>query len=236
MTYRPGMEVTAVIAGPALRSLGWLVSALGLTLVWGTAMAWITAGRRSLGRKVVQAVSILPVFLLAHMAVNGINELVFAAMKEGWIARPAWFALPDQPSAMRSALAVVLLAVGSGALSEVHAQVENALVRIRISGFVDAALARGAPTWPHVARNLVPALATILANRAAFFVGGLVILEKVLLLNGVGFILWEAALKRDYPLAMGITLFTAAVVCLVRLGGDTLRLVADPRLRIGGAR
>lgn len=234
LTYRPGMAVTEVIAGPALRSLGWMLSALALTLVWGTAMAWVTAGRTSVVRKVVQFVSIVPVFLLAHLAVNGINELTFAAIQAGHIARPEWFALPDQPSTLRSALAIVLLAVGSGALSEVHAEVENALTRIRSSGYVDAALARGAPTWPHVARNLVPALATILVNRAAFFVGGLVILEKVLLLNGVGFILWEAALKRDYNLAMGVTLLTAAVVTVVRLAGDSLRLLADPRLRSQG--
>jgi len=178
-------------------------------------------------------VSIVPVFLLAHLTVNAINEATFAAMNAGWIGRPGWFALPDQPSLLRGVIAVVLLAVGSGALAEVHDEVENALVRIRDSAYVDAARARGAPTWLHVAMNLVPPLTTIATNRTAFFVGGLVILEKVLLLNGIGFILWESALKRDYNLAIGITLVTAGVVCVARLLGDLVRLLADPRLRLG---
>jgi ABC-type dipeptide/oligopeptide/nickel transport system permease component len=233
LTYRPGKPVAEVIAGPARRSLVWLVSALVLSVAWGTLLAWFTAGRPTVTRRVTQAISIIPVFLLAHLVVNSLNELAFSAMNAGWIARPAWFALPDQPSALRTALAVVLLAVGSGALSDVHAEVEDALVRIRGSGYVDAALARGAPTWPHVAMNLVPPLATIVTHRAPFFVGGLVILEKVLLLNGMGYVLWEAALKRDYNLAVGITLFTAAFVCLARLVGDTIRLAVDPRLRTG---
>ncbi|MBW2257418.1 MAG: ABC transporter permease, partial [Deltaproteobacteria bacterium] len=196
LTYRPGMPVMTVIAAPTLRSLGWLLTALALTLVWGTALAWGTAGRRSLNRRLIQAVSIAPVFLIAHLSVNLINEVTLSLVDGGWMARPAWFALPGQPSAFRSALAVVVLAVGSGALTEVRAEVENALVEIRSSGYVAAARARAEPLWRHVFLNLVGPLTTIAATRAAFFVGGLVILEKVLLLNGIGSILWQAALLR----------------------------------------
>jgi ABC-type dipeptide/oligopeptide/nickel transport system permease component len=231
LTYRPGLPVTEVIAGPAVRSLGWLLAALVLAMTGGTAMAWRTAGRTSWSRWIVLAVSIAPVFLLAHIAVNGINEATFAAIEAGRIAPPEWFALPDRPSLLRSTLAVVILALGSGTLTEVQSDIETSLVRIRASGYVTAARARGEATWPHVALNLVGPLTTIASTRAAFFVGGLVILEKVLLLNGVGAILWQAAQHRDYPLAMGITVLLAGVVCAARLLGDTVRLLVDPRLR-----
>ena len=152
-------------------------------------------------------------------------------MNKGWIGRPDWFALPDEPSAVRTVLAIMVLAVGSGALAEVTSEVENALVEIRRSGYVDAARACNAKVWPHVVINLVNPLATIAMTRTAFFVGGLVIVEKVLLLNGVGAILWQAAILRDYELAMGISLLAAALVAFTRLTGDTVRMVVDPRLR-----
>ena len=57
------------------------------------------------------------------------------------------------------------------------------------------------------------------------------ILEKVLLLNGVGAILWQAALLRDYDLALGISLLAATFVSLARLAGDTVRIAVDPRLQ-----
>lgn len=235
LAYRPGMPVLDVVLGPALRSLGLLLAALGLTLAWGTALAWWTAGRSSWERKLVQVVSIAPVFLLAHLAVHGINETTMALVQAGTIARPAWFALPGQPSVFRTVLAVVLLAVGSGALSEVRNEVETALREIRSSGWATAVRARGGRLAPHVLLNLVGPLTTIASSRAAFFVGGLVILEKVLLLNGIGSILWQAALLRDYPLALGITVIFASIVCVARLLGDTVRIAVDPRLRAEGA-
>lgn len=231
LVYRTGMPVTEVIAGPTCRSLGWLLAALLTTLAWGTGLAWVTAGRRSFERKLIQLISIAPVFLLAHLSVNVLNEATLALVDAGWIGRPGWFALPGQAHPFRTVLAVLLLAVGSGALSEVRGEVANALVQIRSSGYVAAARARGEPPWRHVALNLVGPLTTIASTRAAFFVGGLVILEKVLLLNGIGSILWEAALMRDYPLALGITVILASVVCVSRLIGDTVRLAIDPRLR-----
>jgi peptide/nickel transport system permease protein len=231
LTYRPGTPVVEVVAKPALRSLSWLISALALTLVWGTGLALWTTGRSSSVGRIVQGVSIAPVFLLAHLLVNAINEATFWAMQNGFIARPQWFALPDEASLFRSLLAIAVLAVGSGALSEVHAEVENALFSIRKSGYFDAARARNEPTWRHVAVNLVGPLTTIATTRMAFFVGGLVILERVLLLNGVGSILWQAAILRDYELAMAISLLAAAAVATARLVGDTIRLAVDPRLR-----
>jgi ABC-type dipeptide/oligopeptide/nickel transport system permease component len=207
-----------------------------MALLGGTALAWTTAGRPSLPRKLIQAVSVTPLFLLAHVLVHGLNEGAWAAMNAGLVDRPSWFALPDQPSSLRMALAIALLAVGSGALVDVHGEVEDALVRIRQSGYVDAARARGVPVWPHVLWNLVPPLAAITVSRVAFFVGGLVILEKVMLLNGVGAILWQAAQLRDYNVALGITIVLAGAVAATRLVGDTVRLLVDPRLSAEGLR
>lgn len=210
------------------------MAALARAVAWIAALAWWVVDRPPLHRLWLQGISIVPVFLLAHGAVLGLNEGAFALMTAGQIERPSWFALPDQPSSLRTSLSILLLAVGSGSLAEVHAQAEEALVRIQRSAYVDAARARGAPLWPHVALNLLPSLASTLAERAAFLAGGVVIVEKVLLLNGAGAILWEAALLRDYDLAMALALLAAAFVGLVRLASDAVRLAVDPRLREAG--
>ena len=198
---------------------------------WGTALAWRHSGRTSWTQRSVQAVSLVPVFLAAHLIIDGLNRMTHAAVTAGWIARPGWFALPIEPSTVRSLIAITILAVGSGALSTVTDEIDDALSRVRNSGFVDAARARGTATWPHVLRNMVVPLISITTRRLAFFVGGLVILEKVLLLNGVGRILWEAALLRDFPLALGVGLVLAAVVASGRLIGHIVALSVDPRLR-----
>jgi peptide/nickel transport system permease protein len=234
LTYRPGATVTELILPASLRSLKLLVPALILAILMGLGLGFLTAGRSSVLRRLAQVVSVAPVFLLAFLAVHVLNELAFYGMEQGWFARPSWFALPDTESALKTALAIAVLALGSGALAEVHAAVEDEVVRLRNAAFIDAAIARGAPVWKHVLWNLLPPLATIAYGRAAFFVGGLVIVEKVLHLNGAGSMLWQACRLRDYPVALGITILAAGAVCSARLLGDLVRLGVDPRLREAG--
>lgn len=230
-SVRPGTPVVELVARPAVRTAALVAAASASVMAWGTALAFVTAGRRWLVRGVAQAVSLAPTFALVHGLVTALNEGAWWAIGEGWIARPAWFALPDTPSATRTALAVVVLAVGSGALAEVHAEVEDALVRIRGAPWVDAARARGARTWPIVLRALLAPLAAAMANRTALLIGGALVVERVLLMRGVGALLWDAAEGRDYDLALAITAFAAVLVAGARFGADLVRLGVDPVLR-----
>ena len=229
--YRPGAPVTEVIARPALVSLALVGCASLLTAASGSALALATSARGARGRLVIQAVSLVPAFLLAYTSVTAINAAVWWAMGEGLIARPSWFALPDQPSVVRNLLAVFVLGVGSGTLSEVHGELEDALARITRAPWVDAARARGQATWPLVLRAFAPDLVASMAARAPRLVGGVVVVEKLLLLNGAGAILWEAATLRDYELALSIGVLAAALVAAIRLAADGLRIVLVPKLR-----
>ncbi len=231
LTVRPGASVTSLVVPAAKRSLALLLPSLLLALGLAVPLARVTAGRTTVARRLIEAVSVAPVFLLAYLTVMGLNELTFGLMESGSIDRPGWFALPDQASGLRTAIAVAVLAVGSSSLSELHGSFEGAVIRIRESGYVEAAVARGASTTPHELWNLVPPFATLAANRVTFMVGGLVIVEKVLLMNGAGALLWDACLKRDYNLALGLTLCAALAVCGARLVADVVRLMVDPRLR-----
>lgn len=231
VAYRPGMAVRDLLAGPALVTVGWWLAALGLAVAWGVGLGAWTAGRPGAARRILRWTSLVPVFVLAHLLVRGLNEGAWALMEAGRIARPEWFALPDRASDLRSALAILVLAVGSGTLAEVHAEVEDVVTGIRASGYVDAARARGMPVLPHVLRNLVAPVATIAANRAAALLGGVVVVEKLLLLNGAGAILWSAAELRDYDVVVGVTVGAAALVAGARLVADAVRIGWDPRLR-----
>ena len=231
LAVRPGVAVGTLL-GPALgRSAEILVLALFASLILSLALAGLTRGRRPLVRGLVQLLTVAPVFLLAYLLVLGINEATWSLIQAGTIARPAWFALPDQPSALRNALAIAVLAMGSGSLGETHAALEQELVTILHSPYATAARARGQPLSGLTLRNLLPPLLAVAARRVPFLLGGLVILEKVLLINGAGSLLWQACLQRDYPVAMGLCLAAALAVAAARLVVDLARLALDPRLR-----
>ncbi len=152
-------------------------------------------------------------------------------MQRGLWDRPRWFALPEVASWHREALGVLVLALASGAASELARELASARLAVESSPWLEAARARGAPLMPHRLRNLVAPVGRALAARALLFAGGLVIVEKVLLLQGAGSLMWQAALQRDLPLAVGLAVLVALGLGLLRLALDLLVLWADPRLR-----
>jgi ABC-type dipeptide/oligopeptide/nickel transport system permease component len=111
-----------------------------------------------------------------------------------------------------------------------HRELATAFGRIARSPYVQAARGRGEPVWPHLTLNALLPVLELIAGRAAFFVSGLIVIEKLMLLGGLGSILWEAAQLRDYPLAIGISLLATGWVAGIQLLCDTGRIALDPRL------
>jgi ABC-type dipeptide/oligopeptide/nickel transport system permease component len=61
---------------------------------------------------------------------------------------------------------------------------------------------------------------------------GIVVIESVFSINGIGRASAEAMLQTDIPVALGFTVFTCIVVVLASLIADVLYAFADPRVRL----
>ena len=231
LTFRPGTPVSEIILERAGASIFLVLGALFTSFLVGLLLAYWTAGGRSVSKRAIQIISVPPVFLLAYLSMVNLDAWAFESTVAVGQSPPGWFPLMMNHSTLKTALAITLLAVGSSALSEIHSALESELKQIRQSGYADAARARGAALWPHTLSNLIPTMTTLASSRMAFYLGGVIIVEKVFALNGVGTTLLEACRLRDYPLALGITLVAAALVCAARLLGDWLRMALDPRQR-----
>lgn len=217
LSLRPGQPVWELVHRPLLRTgLLWLS---GGTLL--AALATLGAvSRRRLPRAAVWSLGALgtvPVFLLAHLAVGGFND---AAVALGDAGRHGWFPLPLNPSPLRTALAIAVLAIGSAALSDAYGSLRQRVDQLRDSPFALAAASRGESEWSWLWRHLGVAIAELVATRGPALLGALVIAEKVLLLRGAGSVLWDAAVARDYPVALGLTAVFALSVALLRAGTD----------------
>lgn len=222
---RPGAPVASLAATAWRASTARLLAAASVALL----LALVVGLRGGPGR-VTTAASAGPVVLLAVLLVHGINAITWRLLQAGWIDRPAWFALPDQDGLAREALGIVILAVASGSLAELSADVAAAVRGVREAPWADAVRARGASLAPHLALHLVAPVSGALGARLLLFGGGLVVLEKVLLLPGAGSLLWRAAIERDLALAAGLVLVGAALLGTLRLLLEGAARVADPRL------
>jgi peptide/nickel transport system permease protein len=101
--------------------------------------------------------------------------------------------------------------------------------------YVRTARAKGLPpltvVWRHVFRNTLVGTVTLLGLQAGWLLAGTVYIETVFAWPGLGSMLVNAILQRDYPLVQGGVLLVSTVYVLINLATDTLYLYLDPRLR-----
>lgn len=84
----------------------------------------------------------------------------------------------------------------------------------------------------HILRNAMVPLLTVLGLEIAGLVNGSIFVETVFSLPGVGRVLVESVLDRDYPvLQFGVLAYACLIVCIT-LCIDLLYSLADPRVRL----
>jgi peptide/nickel transport system permease protein len=83
----------------------------------------------------------------------------------------------------------------------------------------------------HAFKNAIIPVVTVLGLQAAQIASGAVIIEQIFSLPGMGQLLVESILQRDYPMIQGINLLIVTVIVLTNLAVDLLYVVVDPRIR-----
>jgi peptide/nickel transport system permease protein len=83
----------------------------------------------------------------------------------------------------------------------------------------------------HVFRNAVLPAITMIALDFGFLLSGALLVEIVFSMNGMGTLIFEALLSRDYPLLQGIFLVITLMVVFANLAADLLYRRLDPRLQ-----
>jgi peptide/nickel transport system permease protein len=85
----------------------------------------------------------------------------------------------------------------------------------------------------HVLRNALIPVVTIIGLQAGSLLGGVVVIEQLFGLPGLGWMLLNGIYQRDYPVVQGTVLFFALVFALTNLLVDLTYAQLDPRIRYG---
>lgn len=109
------------------------------------------------------------------------------------------------------------------------------LIEVLGSEYVRMATLKGVPRtrvvlWHALPNALGPAL-NVTALNLAYLIGGVVVVERVFLYDGIGSLLVESVFLRDAPLIEATALVVSAVYILANLFADLMAIVLNPRLR-----
>jgi peptide/nickel transport system permease protein len=122
-----------------------------------------------------------------------------------------------------------------GSLAGLVRFVRGNMVNVLAEPFILTARAKGASPWRvwglHALRNAMLPVITILGLSIPGLIGGSVIIESLFALPGMGKLVFDATMMRDYPTIMALLMFGAILTLAGNLLADITYTLADPRTR-----
>lgn len=101
--------------------------------------------------------------------------------------------------------------------------------------YVQTAYAKGLQSHyiltQHILRASLPPVIIVVALQAGFLLGGTVIIERIFVRPGLGRVLLDATLSRDYPVVQAVVVLSALTYTALNILADLVHLLLDPRLR-----
>lgn len=162
---------------------------------------------------------LVPVFPPSHLASPGAADL------------PPLARLADR---LRH-LALPALVLGLSTAGGTARYVRNSLLGVLGREHVRAARAKGLSErrvlWVHAMRPAMAPILQLLGASLPALLNGVLVIEVIFSWPGLGRVAIEAIRALDYPLVLGITVFSGVIVVLGNLAADLLHAAADPRVR-----
>ena len=111
----------------------------------------------------------------------------------------------------------------------------SSMLDVLSEDYVRTARAKGVSEWRvvlrHALKNALIPILTVIGMTAAILVAGSVVIETVFGLPGIGNLVVNAVIRRDYPVIQGALLIVAALYVIINFMIDMLYLLIDPRVR-----
>jgi peptide/nickel transport system permease protein len=113
--------------------------------------------------------------------------------------------------------------------------VRSTMLEILNHDFVRTARAKGlrerTVIWGHALRVAVPPVVTLVGLEIGQLLGGVVVMEQIFTIPGIGTMMLDGVIRRDYPVVQNVMLLMALVYLTVNLALDLAVGKLDPRAR-----
>jgi ABC-type dipeptide/oligopeptide/nickel transport system permease component len=113
--------------------------------------------------------------------------------------------------------------------------VRNSIIEVMAQDYIRTAYAKGLTAvrviTRHAMRNAVIPPLTLLGIQFALLIGGAVVTETVFARPGIGRLLVQAVLEKDFPVVQGVVVLTTAAYVLINLLIDIAYGIIDPRMQ-----
>lgn len=220
-SYTTGQPVITEIAQRLPYTLLLMIPAYTLTL-----LICIPVGVISAVTKNSWFDNIFTVLSFAGMAIPtfwlGLMLMLFFSVQLHWL-----------PAVGNIVLPLVTMTIGS--LAGLTRYQRTAMLEVLNQDYIRTARAKGLPEriviFKHALRNALIPIVTILGLSLPDLVGGAFVIETIFAWPGMGRLGVQSIFQRNYPVIMGIVMFSALLIILGNLLADLGYALVDPRIR-----
>jgi peptide/nickel transport system permease protein len=165
----------------------------------------------------------------------GLNLILLFALYLGWFPTAGYSPIRADPALSLWYLVLPAVTLGSSQAALIARMTRANLLEVLRADYVRTARAKGLTetvvVLKHAMRNAMVPTVSVIGVTAALMVGGAVVTESVFAIPGVGRLMVESVLRRDFPMIQGLVLMIATAVALVNLAVDVLYAVLNPVIR-----
>jgi peptide/nickel transport system permease protein len=229
-----GVPVVGMIADRIGPSLALGTSTIVFTVILAVPLGVIAAWRQ--GKLLDRAVMAFSVFgFSVPIFVTGYLLIFFFSIGLGWFPVQGYRPLAAGFWPFYQRLILPTLALSTIYVALIARITCTSILEVMGEDYIRTARAKGVKEsgvlMKHALRNAAVPIATIIGIGMAMLISGVVVTESVFNLPGLGRLVVEAVLARDYPVIQGLILLFSFIYILINLAVDILYTVFDPRIR-----
>lgn len=199
-----------------------MIVAVGLGIVLGT----VAAAKRGTWLDTVATA----------LSVTGVSVPIFwSALILIWLLSLQLGWLPATGQGSLAHLIMPALVLGFASAGAIARLVRSSLLDVFEQDFINTARAKGlverSVLARHAFKNAFIPVITVIGLQFGFLLGGTVVTETIYARQGIGRLVVNAILWKDFPVVQGVVLLAALVYTLVNLSIDVAYAYLDPRIR-----
>jgi len=227
-------DVNKILAQRFPRTFWLAIWALLITVSIGIPMGILAAiNHNTILDKVI--IIICTSFLSIPIFVLALSLMFIFAVRLGWFPVAGGYVSPFKDLIGNiKGLFLPALSISSMSLAYLARITRSAMLEIMNKDFITTARAKGLKEKIVILKHMLkPASITIISSLGITFgglLGGTIISETIFVVPGIGRLMYEAVLARDYPVIQSLILFVGIIYSLVNLVTDILYAVVDPRI------
>ena len=239
-SYRQNAPVLQVILERLPATLLLMLASLSIAVVAGVSAGIAAAVKVRTIWDTLVSVLVVVCFAAPSFWV-GIMLIILFSVQLGWLPVGGMRTIAAGGGAFADMVDVarhlVLPALALGLFyAAVYARLMRAsMLEVSDLDFVRTARAKGLSrrrvVMAHVVRNALLPVVTLFGLQLGTVLGGSVVVESVFGWPGLGTLLFDSVSSRNYPVVLGVMVFSAALVVLANIMVDIAYLRLDPRMR-----